>query len=157
MCPHHQAVRGREGRAFNSTACTQITDERGSDEAAWWQGIRRWGKKWKATRLWWGVAPLQLPATPVHVSHAAEWRLWFFFFLSFFYYALQPTLVPSPSLPTSPPAVQGLKDRQPHQSAVYPKKFSPPLSPVLGPGWLLRSPAGPAQRMPSASTAASLG
>lgn len=63
----------------------------------------------------------------------------------FFYYALQPTLVPSPSVPTSPPAMQGLKDRQPYQSEGFPKKQPPPLTPALGPGMLLRGPAGRAK------------
>ena len=58
------------------------------------------------------------------------------------YYALQPTLVPSPSVPTSPPAMQGLKDRQPYQSAGFPWKQPPPLTPALGPGALRRGPAG---------------
>ena len=90
------------------------------------------------------------------ISHAAEWRLWFFFLSFFFFFLLRfatylGTLTLSPHLPS---CSARLKDRQPHQSAGSPKKLSPPLSPVLGPGWRLRSPAGPAQRMPSASTAA---
>lgn len=93
------------------------------------------------------------------ISHAAEWRLWFFFLSFFLFFKLRfatylGTLTLYPHLPS---CSARLKDRQPHQSAGSPKKLSPPLSPVLGPGWLLCSPAGPAQRMPSASTVAIVG
>lgn len=78
------------------------------------------------------------PIPLIYVSHASEWRSWFFFsfiiiifffFFFFFYYALQPTLVPSTLLPHLPSAVQGLKNRPSHQSAGRPGKLAPPLSP----------------------------
>lgn len=37
--------------------------------------------------------------------------------------------------------MQDLKDRELHQSEGFPKKLPPPLTPVLGPGALLRGPA----------------
>lgn len=75
-------------------------------------------------------------------------------FYFFFYYASQPTLVPSPSVPTSPPAMQGLKDRQAYQSAGFPKKQPPPPPPALGPGELLAAQRAGPPSMPSTSTAA---
>lgn len=57
----------------------------------------------------------------------------YYFFNFFFPYASQPTLVPLPSLPTSPPVRQNLKDREPHQSAGFSEKLPPPLTLPEGP------------------------
>lgn len=91
-----------------------------------------------------GEQPLcRYRGSQILLSHAGEWRLRFFlifFPLRFATYLGTPTV--TPHLPSY--NARFLRDREPHQSAGFPKKL--PLSPILalGPSALLRGSARPA-------------
>lgn len=75
--------------------------------------------------------------TPLNGAYGSFFPFYFIYFLLRFATYLGTLTLAS----SSPPAMQGLKDRQPHQSAGFPKNLPPPRSFVLGPGELQRGPA----------------